>query len=155
MSKRILRKCIIYTDGACSPNPGNGGWGALIQMSDYDIELSGVERNTTNNRMEMLAAVEALKALDEPSSVTLITDSKYLRDGITKWINGWRKNGWKTRDRKPVKNQDLWILLDELTERHSVIWQWVKGHHTCKGNITADKLAVKARENMAKLKSVN
>ncbi|MEO0810634.1 MAG: ribonuclease HI [Pseudomonadota bacterium] len=131
----------IYTDGACSGNPGPGGWGAIMTSGPHRKELSGGEKKTTNNRMELMAAIEALEALKFPSSVALYTDSTYVRDGITKWINGWRRNGWKTAAKKPVKNAELWQRLDEATNRHKVEWYWVKGHAGHPENERADELA--------------
>ncbi|MDM7983793.1 MAG: ribonuclease HI [Maricaulis sp.] len=139
----------IHTDGACSGNPGPGGWGAILEWNGHRKELHGGERDTTNNRMEMQAAIEALKALKKPGrTVVLITDSVYLRDGITKWIHGWKKRGWKTADKKPVKNVDLWQELDALTREHTIEWRWVKGHAGDPGNERADELA---REGIAGL----
>jgi len=131
----------IHTDGACSGNPGPGGWGALLQWNGQEKELTGGEADTTNNRMEMMAAIQALEALKGPSEVTLITDSVYVRDGVTKWIHGWKKNGWRTAARKPVKNEDLWKRLDAARERHDIEWRWVKGHNGDPGNERADALA--------------
>ena len=131
----------IFTDGACKGNPGKGGWGAVLRMGEHEKELSGSERETTNNRMELMAAIEALKALKQPCRVTLHTDSKYVLDGITRWVFGWQKNGWKTADRKPVKNGDLWIALVEAVRPHRVEWVWVKGHDGHPENERADKLA--------------
>jgi len=131
----------IFTDGACKGNPGKGGWGAVLRMGEHEKELSGSERETTNNRMELMAAIEALNALKQPCRVTLHTDSKYVLDGITRWIFGWQKNGWKTADRKPVKNGDLWIALVEAVRPHRVEWVWVKGHDGHPENERADKLA--------------
>lgn len=139
----------IHTDGACSGNPGPGGWGAILEWNGHRKELKGGEHDTTNNRMEMQAAIEALKALKKPGrTVILITDSVYLRDGITKWIHGWKKRGWKTADKKPVKNVDLWQELEQLTEQHAIEWRWVKGHAGDPGNERADELA---REGIADL----
>jgi len=132
---------IIYTDGACSGNPGPGGWGAILISGSHRKELYGGEANTTNNRMELMAAIEALDALKFSSSVSLYTDSTYVRDGITKWIHGWRKNGWKTAAKKPVKNAELWQRLDKATHRHTVDWHWVKGHDGHPENERADALA--------------
>ncbi|TIR57711.1 MAG: ribonuclease HI, partial [Mesorhizobium sp.] len=120
MNKQIQ----IFTDGACSGNPGPGGWGAVLRYNGVTKELSGGEAETTNNRMELLAAISALDALKEPCTVDLYTDSKYVMDGISKWIHGWKKNGWKTGERKPVKNGELWQALDEANRRHKVIWHW-------------------------------
>ena len=131
----------IATDGACKGNPGPGGWGALIRFGEVEKELSGGERLTTNNRMELTAAIEALNALTRPCAVTLSTDSRYVMDGLTKWIHGWRKNGWKTAHRKPVKNAELWQALVAAAERHQVSWTWVKGHAGHPDNERADRLA--------------
>ncbi len=136
----------IYTDGACSGNPGPGGWGALMIARDGDTELkrrelSGGAAETTNNRMELTAAIEALQALERPSKVTLVTDSSYVKDGLTKWIFGWKKNGWKTAAKKPVKNEELWRALDAANARHDVTWEWVKGHAGHPENERADELA--------------
>jgi ribonuclease HI len=131
----------IYTDGACSGNPGPGGWGALLRWRDNEKELKGGERETTNNRMEMTAAIRALEALKRPAHVRLHTDSTYLRDGITKWIHGWKAKGWKTASKKPVKNVDLWQRLETALERHQVDWIWVKGHAGHPENERADELA--------------
>jgi ribonuclease HI len=131
----------IATDGACKGNPGPGGWGALIRFGTAEKELSGGEPLTTNNRMELTAAIEALNALTRPCMVTLSTDSRYVMDGLTKWIHGWQKNGWKTADRKPVKNAELWQALLEATKRHRIAWKWVKGHAGHPDNERADRLA--------------
>jgi len=131
----------IFTDGACKGNPGPGGWGALIRSGPHEKELSGGEPATTNNRMELMAAIAALNALKRPCHVVLTTDSSYVRDGITKWINGWKRNGWKTADRKPVKNADLWQALIEASKAHEVDWRWVKGHAGHPENERADALA--------------
>ncbi|MCI4644275.1 MAG: ribonuclease HI [Hyphomonadaceae bacterium] len=131
----------IWTDGACSGNPGPGGWGALLISGEHEKEINGGEADTTNNRMEMMAAIEALKALKAPSSVRLHTDSTYLKDGLTKWIHGWKRNGWKTAAKKPVKNKDLWQALDEAVKPHEIEWVWVKGHAGDPGNERADALA--------------
>jgi ribonuclease HI len=136
----------IYTDGACRGNPGRGGWGALIRSGAREKELSGGEPLTTNNRMELLAAIEALNALKKPCRVALYTDSSYVRDGITKWIHGWRKNGWRTSDRKPVKNAELWQQLVEAAEPHRVEWHWVKGHSGHPENDRVDALACAAAD---------
>ncbi|HVK81371.1 MAG TPA: ribonuclease HI, partial [Verrucomicrobiae bacterium] len=117
----------IWTDGACSGNPGPGGWGAVLRYGDTEKELSGAEAATTNNRMELMAAIQALEALKRASTVRLHTDSKYVMDGLTKWIHGWKRNGWKTADKKPVKNEDLWKRLDTANSAHQVEWKWVKG----------------------------
>jgi ribonuclease HI len=136
----------IFTDGACKGNPGPGGWGAVIRMGAHEKELSGGEKLTTNNRMEMMAAIEGLNALTRPCHVVLSTDSKYVMDGITKWVFGWQKNGWKTADKKPVKNAELWQALLEATRRHRIEWRWVKGHAGHPENERADKLACAAAE---------
>lgn len=131
----------IYTDGACSGNPGPGGWGAILISGEHRKELSGGERETTNNRMELMAAIEALDALKRSSNVILHTDSTYVKDGITKWIHGWRRNGWRTAAKKPVKNAELWQRLDEASKRHDIDWRWVKGHAGHPENERADELA--------------
>ncbi|MFS4437938.1 ribonuclease HI [Paracoccaceae bacterium GXU_MW_L88] len=143
-----------YTDGACSGNPGPGGWGALLVAKKGDEivkerELNGGAAETTNNRMELTAAIEALNALGRPTTLTLVTDSVYVRDGVTKWLHGWKRNGWKTSQKKPVKNEDLWRALDEATQRHDIEWQWVKGHAGHPENERADQLA---RDGMAPFK---
>jgi len=143
-----------YTDGGCSGNPGPGGWGVVMQaVRDGEVvrdrELSGGADETTNNRMEMMAAIKALETLERPSTITLVTDSTYLRDGITKWIHGWKRNGWKTAAKKPVKNEDLWQRLDAAQGRHHVTWDWIKGHAGHEQNERADNLAtgeIKARK---------
>jgi ribonuclease HI len=131
----------IYTDGACSGNPGPGGWGALLVWNGTEKEISGGETPTTNNRMELMAAIMALEALKRPSTVRLHTDSQYLRDGITKWIAGWKRKGWKTADRKPVKNVDLWQRLEAAATPHQIEWLWVRGHDGHPGNERVDALA--------------
>lgn len=131
----------IHTDGACSGNPGPGGWGAILEYQGHEKELSGGEHETTNNRMELMAAIAALEALKRASKVRLVTDSTYVRDGVTKWIHGWKKNGWKTAAKKPVKNEDLWRRLDEAAARHDITWEWVKGHAGHPENERADALA--------------
>jgi len=132
---------IVHTDGACSGNPGPGGWGAILTSGKHEKELSGGEAHTTNNRMELMAAIAALEALKGPSTVELHTDSKYVHDGISKWIHGWKKKGWKTADKKPVKNEDLWRALDEEMARHQIRWVWVAGHSGHPENERADALA--------------
>ena len=131
----------LYTDGACSGNPGPGGWGVLLRAGEREKELSGAVSETTNNRMELMAAIEGLRALKRPADVDLYTDSVYVRDGITRWLARWRANGWRTSDRKPVKNQDLWESLAEAMQPHRVTWHWVRGHAGNEGNTRADALA--------------
>ena len=131
----------IFTDGACRGNPGPGGWGALLRMGGKERELSGGEAPTTNNRMELIAAIESLRALKRPCRVQLYTDSVYVRDGITKWVHGWLKNGWRTADKKPVKNAELWQQLIEASAPHRVEWHWVKGHSGHVENDRVDALA--------------
>ncbi len=131
----------IHTDGACRGNPGPGGWGAVLRAGEHERELWGGEDDTTNNRMELTAAIEALAALKRPCRVRLYTDSTYVMHGITRWLEDWRRRGWKTAARKPVKNQDLWQRLDALTGRHEIEWHWVKGHAGDPGNERADQLA--------------
>ena len=135
---------VIHTDGACSGNPGPGGWGAILESGQHRKELSGGEPQSTNNRMELMAAISALEALKGSSRVDLWTDSNYVRDGIMKWIHGWRRNGWKTADKKPVKNVELWQRLDEATKRHEIEWHWLKGHAGHPENERADELAREA-----------
>jgi ribonuclease HI len=134
----------IYTDGACRGNPGPGGWGALLLSGEHRKELNGAESDTTNNRMELTAAIEALSALKRRCQVRLFTDSQYVRQGITEWIHQWKKREWRTADRKPVKNVDLWQRLDEQIARHDIEWHWVKGHSGVPGNERADQLANEA-----------
>lgn len=136
----------IFTDGACKGNPGPGGWGAVLRMGANEKDISGGEPHTTNNRMELLAAIRALQALKRPCRVTLTTDSVYVKDGITKWIFGWQKNGWKTAAKKPVKNAELWQELLEAIKPHHIDWRWVKGHAGHPDNERADKLACDAAE---------
>jgi len=131
----------IFTDGACSGNPGPGGWGAILRFGDVEKELKGGENPSTNNRMELLAAISALEALKKPASVDLTTDSQYVRKGITEWIHNWKRNGWKTADKKPVKNADLWQRLDAALKPHDVRWHWIKGHAGHAENERADQLA--------------
>jgi ribonuclease HI len=131
----------IHTDGACRGNPGPGGWGALLEHGEHRRELCGGEAATTNNRMELTAAIEALKSLKRPCRVDLYTDSVYVRDGITRWLDNWKQRGWRTAARKPVKNQDLWQALDAAAQRHDIVWHWVKGHNGHPGNERADELA--------------
>ena len=144
-----MRSVKAYTDGACSGNPGPGGWGVVLQFGDHERELKGGESDTTNNRMELTAAIEALKALKEPCHIALTTDSTYVKDGITKWLSNWKRNGWKTAAKKPVKNQDLWQQLEDCVAQHTVEWLWVKGHSGQPENERADTLA---NEGMSALK---
>jgi ribonuclease HI len=139
----------IWTDGACSGNPGPGGWGAILKFGDATKELAGGERDTTNNRMELMAAISALDSLTRPCEIDLYTDSSYVRGGITQWLKGWKKNGWKTADKKPVKNVELWQRLHESAKRHTIVWHWVKGHAGDPMNERADELA---REGMSPFK---
>jgi len=145
-----LPAVVIHTDGACSGNPGPGGWGAILEYNGYRKEINGAEPETTNNRMELLAAIRALEALTRPSDVDLYTDSRYVRDGITGWVDRWKQNGWRTAGRKPVKNVDLWKMLDSAFGRHRVRWHWIKGHAGHPENERADELA---REAIASLRS--
>ncbi len=140
---------VIYTDGACSGNPGPGGWGAILMSGTHRKELNGGEAQTTNNRMELFAAIAALEALKKPSDVDLTTDSAYVKNGITQWIHGWKRNGWRTADKKPVKNAELWQRLEAATDRHKVTWHWIKGHAGHAENERADELA---RQGMADFK---
>jgi ribonuclease HI len=141
-----LTKVEIFTDGACKGNPGPGGWGAVIRAGKTERELSGGEKLTTNNRMEMTAAIEGLNALKRPCHVTLSTDSRYVMDGLTKWIKGWQRNGWRTADKKPVKNADLWQALLDAAAPHRIDWKWVKGHAGHPENERADRLASDAAD---------
>ena len=136
-----MNEVTIYTDGACSGNPGPGGWGALLQFGEHERELKGGEGNTTNNRMELTAAVAALETLKRTCKIHLHTDSTYLRDGMTSWIHNWKRNGWRTTAKKPVKNVDLWLRLDEAIQSHDIEWHWIKGHAGDPGNEAADALA--------------
>lgn len=136
-----MKNIEIFTDGACRGNPGPGGWGVLLRYGDVEKCLHGGEANTTNNRMELTAAIEGLKALKESCDVVLTTDSQYVRKGITEWMSGWKQKGWKTASKKAVKNEDLWRLLDELSQQHSIDWRWVKGHSGHRENEIADQLA--------------
>jgi ribonuclease HI len=142
-------KVIVHTDGACSGNPGPGGWGAILEFNGTRKELSGGEALTTNNRMELTGAIVALESLKRPCKVEMHVDSAYVKDGITKWIHGWKRNGWKTADKKPVKNMDLWQRLDAALANHEISWRWVKGHAGHSENERADELA---REGMAPFK---
>lgn len=143
VGKKIMTEQIveIYTDGACTGNPGPGGWGAILKYADTHKEIFGHEQDTTNNRMEMMAAIQALEVLTKPATVHLHTDSRYLKDGITMWVSKWQVSGWLTADKKPVKNQDLWQRLLEVTKKHKIEWIWVKGHNGHAYNERADFLA--------------
>ena len=136
-----MKNVVIYTDGACKGNPGIGGWGAWLTFGEHEKRLCGGELETTNNRMELLGAIEGLRALKEACQVTLYTDSSYVQKGITEWLAGWKRKGWKTASKQPVKNKDLWQALDEQCQRHEVTWKWVKGHAGIEGNEIADQLA--------------
>ncbi len=143
-----MHKITIYTDGACRGNPGPGGWGAILSNTNSEKELYGGEKDTTNNRMELVATIEALKALKKQCEVDLYTDSTYVKNGIQQWLGNWKKNNWRTAARKPVKNQDLWEALDLQTQRHNVSWHWVKGHAGDPGNERADELANLGIDNL-------
>ncbi len=140
--------CEIFTDGACKGNPGRGGWGALLTWGSIEKELCGGERDTTNNRMELTAVIESLRALTRPTQVRVFTDSTYVQQGITKWIHGWKKNGWRTSSKEPVKNAELWQALDEVARKHAIEWRWVKGHAGHPGNERADALANRGIEQV-------
>jgi len=142
----VADNVVIHTDGGCSGNPGPGGWGAILQYNGHLKELKGGAAETTNNRMELTAAIEALNSLKRPCTVELHTDSKYVKDGLTKWIHGWKKNGWKTSAKKPVKNTELWQALDDAVQRHTISWHWVKGHAGDEMNERADTLATEGME---------
>jgi len=142
----ISRKIELFTDGACKGNPGLGGWGVLINNSNNFIELKGTQQQTTNNRMELIAVINGLKSIKENENIEITTDSMYVKNGINQWINNWKKNGWKTAAKKPVKNKDLWQELDELVQNYSIKWIWVKGHSGHPGNERADQLANEAIE---------
>ena len=140
----MMKKVVIYTDGACSGNPGPGGWAGIIKYKTTEREISGCEKHTTNNRMELLAAIKSLETLKEKCEVELYTDSKYLKHGITEWIFAWKKRGWKGANKKPIKNIDMWERLDSVTQKHNVSWHWVKGHSGHTENELADQLANQA-----------
>jgi ribonuclease HI len=144
-----VKPVVVYTDGACRGNPGPGGWGAVLRWNGHERRLHGGEAATTNNRMELMAAIQALESLREPCHVTLHTDSNYVRQGITEWLAQWRRRNWKTADKKPVKNQDLWERLDAATARHRIEWRWVKGHSGDAGNELADELANRGVDDVA------
>lgn len=148
-----MKQVVIHTDGACRGNPGPGGWGALLGYADRERELHGGEMLTTNNRMELTAAIRALAALREPCSVELYTDSEYVRRGITEWLANWKRRGWRTADKKPVKNADLWEMLDREAARHRISWHWVKGHSGHSGNDRADQLANRGIDEMLRLRA--
>ncbi len=141
MSETAAERVVLYTDGACKGNPGPGGWGVLLEWGDHRKELCGGESETTNNRMEITAVIEGLRALSRSCQVLVVTDSVYVKDGVTKWMAGWKRNGWRTAAKKPVKNRDLWEVLDEELSSHTVDWEWVKGHAGHPGNERADELA--------------
>lgn len=148
MKKTDLEKVEIYTDGACRGNPGPGGWGVVMRYRGHEKKIYGAETDTTNNRMELFGAIAALAALKRPCEIEFTTDSQYVRNGITKWIHDWKKRGWKTSGKKPVKNLDLWQLLDHEVTRHKINWHWVKGHSGHPENELADELANKAIDEM-------
>ena len=148
-----MSEVTIHTDGACRGNPGPGGWGAVLEYNGKVKEIFGGEPDTTNNRMEIRAAMEALKHLKRPCKVRLITDSTYVKQGVTTWLAGWKKNGWKTAAKKPVKNQELWQQLDQVMQPHDIQWEWVKGHSGDPGNEWADRLANQAIDEMLAVKS--
>jgi len=141
-----LKHVQLITDGACKGNPGKGGWACILRYGDYKRELFGSSPHTTNNRMELAAAIEGLQHLKERCSIEVVTDSEYLKNGIMTWVPGWKRNGWRTSDKKPVKNQDLWVLLDELVSSHDVRWKWTKGHASHEDNNRCDELASRAAE---------
>ncbi len=148
-----MKHVVIYTDGACRGNPGPGGWGVVLRYGQHEKLLSGAEDHTTNNRMELLAAIEGLNLLKEPCQIDLYTDSQYVQKGIKEWLAGWKKNNWKKSDKSEVKNADLWLLLDEAKTRHQVEWHWVKGHNGTPDNELADQLANQAIDALLKLEN--
>jgi ribonuclease HI len=145
-----MKRVELITDGACIGNPGPGGWACVLRYKSIKRELWGCEKHTTNNRMELTAAVQGLAALNEPCIVEIVTDSQYLKNGITKWVKGWKKNGWVTKEKTPVLNQDLWMALDELNAKHQTIWSWTKGHSTNEDNNRCDELATRAARTQSK-----
>ena len=147
----MKKHIVIYTDGACRGNPGPGGWGALLRYGQHEKTLSGAETHTTNNRMELMAAIQALAAISEPCKIDLHTDSQYLQKGITEWLAGWKKRHWKKSDKKPVKNADLWEALDHEASRHAVTWHWVKGHSGHPENDRVDSIANQAIDELLKV----
>lgn len=149
-TKPLLKKIVIYTDGACSGNPGDGGWGAVLDYNGKKKEISGYEPDVTNNQMELMAAIRALEMLKEPCDVDLFTDSKYVQHGITVWVKNWVKNNWKTSNKGPVKNVELWQRLLDITAKHTIKWHWVKGHSGDENNDIADRLATEAIKNHKK-----
>ena len=148
MNSEKLNEVEIYTDGACRGNPGPGGWGAWMISGDHEKELFGGDTNTTNNRMELMAVIEALRSLKRPCRVVIHTDSQYVQKGISEWIHNWKARGWKTADKKPVKNVDLWMELDQATGQHEIDWRWIKGHAGHEGNEKADQLANKGVDSV-------
>ena len=149
VDEESTRRVVIYTDGACSGNPGPGGWGVWLRYGEHEKEMYGSEKQTTNNRMELMAAIQALESLKKPLPVLVHTDSSYVRNGITSWVANWKRRGWRTADKKPVKNVDLWQRLDEVASRYDVEWRWVRGHSGDEGNERADKLAQRGRDEAA------
>jgi ribonuclease HI len=147
--RALSQEVVIYTDGACRGNPGPGGWGALLTAADKERELYGFERDTTNNRMELMAVIRALETLKRPTGVRIVTDSQYVMKGVTEWMRAWKARGWRTADRKPVRNVDLWQRLDTALSRHTVDWEWVRGHTGRQGNERADALANRAIDEEA------
>ncbi len=143
-----MKKITIYTDGSCLDNPGTGGWGAILLYQENKKVISGGEKDTTNNKMELMAVIEALKVLKEPCDIDLYLDSTYVKNGITSWINTWKKNGWKTANKKEVKNQELWQILDKLQKKHNINWHWVKAHENNKLNNEVDNIARKTAESI-------
>ncbi len=144
-----MKRIEIFTDGACKGNPGPGGWGALLRMGEHEKEMAGAEPNTTNNRMEMTAVIKALQVLNQPCEITLCTDSKYVIDGITKWVHGWQKKGWVNASRQPVANAELWREMLAATKPHKITWQWVRGHNGHAENERVDQLASDAAKSIA------